>query len=308
MRSGDRPDIDPLLFESLYRECAGRLPGHPLHNPYVNYYRRRDTSPIYTPSKLYVFDFMDEAVTCDTEHREGGGNQEEAPGCVIVIYKPYPSVGQSLLATCRTICQHQPVTDLLIDGLECVDVTEPDDVFTMSRNAVSLRLQDCRLPAAVLSHLLQQMSDCATLRTILLRGTSLAGVTSLNLSNMAESLTCLDLRYTGMSPELCESVCTQLTHLVHLEYIDLSWNPLGDHGRHIAESIRSWGPDPPLRELRLWDCEMPVRVCAPLLSALSTCKQLTRLDLTGNSLTGCLPNLVPDPHPGLHSLEALHVA
>ena len=105
-----------------------------------------------------------------------------------------------------------------------------------------------------------------------------------------------------MSPELCESVCTQLPHLVHLEYIDLSLNPLGDHGRYIAECIRSGGPDPPLRELWLQGCEMPVDACAPLLSALSNCKHLTRLWLTGNTVTGCLPNLVPDPHRGLHSL------
>ena len=295
----------------LYRESAGRLLYKPLHNPYINYPflslpELRDTSAMYTPSKLYFFHGKRAAVTCDTEHREGGGNQEEAPGCAIVIREPHQSVGQSLLAACRTICQHQPVTDLWIWKLVCDDVTEPD-VFNMSRNAVSLVLSFCRLPAAVLNHLLHQVSNCATLRTIDIQWTSLAGVTSLNLSNMAASLTRLDLSNTEMSPELCESVCTQLPHLVHLEDISLSFNHLGDHGRHIAESIRSWGPDPPLRALQLRDCEMPVAVCAPLLSALSTCKHLTVLHLSGNRLTGCLPNLVPDPHPGLHSLEWLAV-
>ena len=300
---------DPSLFVLLYRECTGRLPSHPLHNPYINYYSSytRDTSPIYTPSKLYVFCDMLAAVTCDTEHREGGGNQEEAPECAIAISRPDPSVAQSLLTACHTICQHQPVTDLWIEELECDDVTEAD-VFNMSRNTVSLVLDMCRLPAAVLNHLLHQMSGCTTVRTIDLQDTSLAGVTSLNLSNMAMSLTHLCLQSTEMSPELCESVCTQLPHLMHLQYINLTDNPLGDHGHHITELIRSWGPDPPLRELWLVGCKMPVDVWHQLLSALSTCKQLTCLYLTGNSLMGCLPNLVPDLHPGLHSLELLAVA
>ena len=311
MRGGVHPYMDASLFESLYRECTGRLPGHPLHNPYINYYDHcysyaRDTSPIYIPSKLYVFEGMREDVTCGTEHRGGGGNQEEAPECAIAIWEPHPSVAQSLLTACHTICQHQPVTDLYIERLECDNVAEPE-VFTMSKNAVSLRLPDCRLPAAVLNHLLHQMSDCTTLHTIHLLNTSLAGVTSLNLSNMAASLTHLSLWDTEMSPELCESVCTQLPHLVHLEYIDLSCNPLGVHGHHITESIRSRGPDPPLQQLWLWYCEMPVDVCTPLLSALSTCKQLAHLWLSANSLTGCLSSFLPGLHPGLHSLEALAV-
>ena len=315
-RGGFFKIADASLFESLYSESTGRLPYQPLHNPYINYYNHDtfrshcgpiDKSPVYTPSKLYVFDHMRAAVTCSTEQRGGGGIEEEALGCAIGIFHADPRITQRLLTVCHKICQHQPVTHLCIDWLRCDDVTEPD-VFTMSRNAVSLVLQACRLPAAVLNHLLHQMSDCATLRTIELRDTSLAGVTSLNLSNMAVSLTRLVLHGTEMSPELCERVCTQLPCLIHLGHVDLSQNPLGVHGHHITESIRSGGPDPPLWLLWLEDCKMPVDVCAPLLSALSTCKQLSSLWLSNNRLTGCLPNLVPDPHPGLHSLVELHVA
>ena len=215
MRRGVLTDIDASLFESLYRECAGRLPGTLLHNPYINYYDHdshpRDTPPIYTPSKLYVFRDVQAAVTCDTEHREGGGNQEEAPECTIAIREPDPSVGQSLLTACRTICQHQPVTHLYIWGLRCDDVTEPD-VFNISRNAMSLVLWKCRLPAAVLNHLLHQMSDCTTLRTKDLFGTSLTGVTSLNLRNMAASLTYLDLwAHEDVPGSVCECVYTAPT-------------------------------------------------------------------------------------------------
>ena len=314
MRRGYHPyTAGVALIESLYRESRVSLPGQPYHNAHINYYINprycpgpRDTSPIYTPSKQYVFSQMKEVVTFNTEHKGGEGDQEETLGCAICIVSPDPSVTKSLLTACRTISQHQPITDLCIEELLCDDITEID-VFTMGRNAVSLRLESCSLPLDMLNHLLHQMSDCNTLRTIHLWDTSLEEGTSLNLSNKGVSLTRLVLWNTWMSPELCESVCKQLRHLIHLEHINLSGNPLGIHGHHITKSIRSWGPDPPLQVLWLRDCMMRIEVWGPLLAALSTCKHLTVLGLSGNSLTGCLSSFLPDPHPGLHSLGWLHV-
>ena len=66
------PYIVTSLFESLYQESAVPLPGSAFHNQHINYYshyiddsrkRPRDTTPVFTPSKLYIFSDMEEDVT-----------------------------------------------------------------------------------------------------------------------------------------------------------------------------------------------------------------------------------------------------
>ena len=74
MRSPDgTPYIYRDLLESLYQESAVPLPGSALHNKHINYYdheeddrvrRPRDTTPVFTPCKLYLFEW-DEG-RCDT--------------------------------------------------------------------------------------------------------------------------------------------------------------------------------------------------------------------------------------------------
>ena len=58
--------IDTSLLESLYQESAVPLLDSVLHNQHINYYDRfrpRDTTPVFTPSKLYMFECMMEDVT-----------------------------------------------------------------------------------------------------------------------------------------------------------------------------------------------------------------------------------------------------
>ena len=69
-----KPGINSTLLESIYKEAAIQLPGSALHNQHINYYdhvmdddtkRPRDSTPIYTPSKVYIFNEMMENVTVD---------------------------------------------------------------------------------------------------------------------------------------------------------------------------------------------------------------------------------------------------
>ena len=119
------------------------------------------------------------------------------------------------------------------------------------------------------------------------------------------SLTCLNLGFTGIDSEACEKVCKQLKYLKHLKEIDLSSCPLGSFGVHLVEAIDCWGPHPPLEELHLWNCSMPKKVCAQLLSKLSRCEHLVKLDLSGNISTDCLSNFLPGFHSGLGKLMVL---
>ena len=115
----------------------------------------------------------------------------------------------------------------------------------------------------------------------------------------------LDLGYCSIPeqvwPELLQSLssCKQLSHLI------LGGNTIGKAGRYLAQSITSWGDNPPLQRLDLRDCSIPEQVWPGLFQSLSSCKQLLSLYLNGNTITGCLSSFLSDPHPGLTSLESL---
>ena len=83
-----------------------------------------------------------------------------------------------------------------------------------------------------------------------------------------------------MWPELLQSLssCKQLTNL------NLIHNSIGEAGRRLAQSITSWGDNPPLQQLHLYSCSIPEQVWPELLQSLSSCKQLTNLNLIHNSI------------------------
>ena len=114
----------------------------------------------------------------------------------------------------------------------------------------------------------------------------------------------------------CKLPCKVLSHLLqqmphckqlrtlYLEEITLDKAGLHQiHYRCLVQAIRSWGDNPPLQILNLESCALSGNVCAELLQSLSTCKHLNRLNVSHNTLTGCLSSFVPDPHPGLPQLE-----
>ena len=78
-------------------------------------------------------------------------------------------------------------------------------------------------------------------------------------------------------PELLQSLssCKQLSHL------DLSGNIIGEAGRYLTQSM---GADAPLEHLNLGYSLIPEHVWSGLLQSLSSCKQLSYLDLSGNTI------------------------
>ena len=157
------------LFESLYTESKMQLPGNALHNPLINCCEESDKTPIYIPSKFYVFYNMEKEVGCNNEHSRE--QREEIPECAVYIdmhlFLPAPAVAPSILHACQTICQKQKITNLWIFGLKCND-KKLTDVFLMSPNAQSLYVKYCDLPADVMIHQLKQLAHCRKLNRFLL--------------------------------------------------------------------------------------------------------------------------------------------
>ena len=193
------------------------------------------------------------------------------------------------------------MTDLWINLLKGHNIEETD-IFTMGEQTQSLVLFGCCFQTHVWNNILHLPGDSPTIKTLNLTSSDLKDVTSLNLSSMT-SLTRLYLSNAKMLPELTENVCKELRCLVHLEYLNLWGTRLGDNGSLIAESIRMWEPDPPLREFHLWDCILNPKSSGQLLASLNLCRNLVDLRLGGNKLTGSVAIFIPDSHPGLPLLK-----
>ena len=156
------------VLHSLYAESKVPLPGHPLHNQHINWYKHMsgeslgDITPIRTPSKLYEFYHVREPIEYAVPDDEQG---DEPPECGMKIYWP----AKSLFTTCRRISERQPVTDLQILGLNCDNLTNVE-VPIMSKNTRSLLLIQCNLPVYIVSsfvsNILRQLSDCITLQML----------------------------------------------------------------------------------------------------------------------------------------------
>ena len=155
MRTSEYPSIDADLFKSLHAESAVKWSDHPLHNQFVNHHDHReddqnerplDTTPVFHPSRVYHFWYMEEAVVVDAHHSE--------IDCVMYIYRPAESVTNNILTTCSTISLHQPVRNLRMFGVTCLDSS-----LTALRmiNPQSLHLFDCDLPDQFVRSLIRDL-------------------------------------------------------------------------------------------------------------------------------------------------------
>ena len=161
---------DDYLFQSLYRESSIPLPGSPLHNHHINicdpledglmtrpfdvanasqskehlvkrldhftryYFNQYSISTekvhVQFPSKLYVFKNLRANLIYDIKSRQ---KEEKLSECAIEILQPDPLVAKSVLSTCHKISQYQSVTDFVIDGTYCQDMTASEAPI-MSKN------------------------------------------------------------------------------------------------------------------------------------------------------------------------------
>ena len=55
---------DMRFFQSLYKESSIKLQGTAFHNQHINCYFERDPSPVYLPSKLFLFHNMRKNIEC----------------------------------------------------------------------------------------------------------------------------------------------------------------------------------------------------------------------------------------------------
>ena len=160
------------VLHSLYTESKVPLPGNALHNQHINCYKHMrgdslgDITPIRTPSKLYEFYHVREAIEYAVP---SDGFEDQLPECGMKIYWPNPTTAKNLFSVCRKISERQPITDLQILGLNCDNLTSAEAPI-MSKHARSLLLIQCNLPVYIVSsfvsNILHQLSDCVSLQML----------------------------------------------------------------------------------------------------------------------------------------------
>ena len=187
---------DTSLFKSLYSESKVTLPGHPLHNKYINRYNQLyydDAAPVYTPSQYYKFANMKEDIVL-----EHSGSEAEIPECMMDITDPDESVRKSLLTTCRTISEVQAVADLRMEEVRCEDLTAAD-APRISGNVRSVCLIRCALPVSYLRSIVNQLLDCgATLQRLDMSYMDLSGAEK-DLDELLERIVSLHERGEAQS-------------------------------------------------------------------------------------------------------------
>ena len=152
-----------------------------------------------------------------------------------------------------------------------------------------LSLHNCSLSVTASLELVQSLSSCRQLTLLDLAQNKLGEAGH----QLAQSI-----RSWGDEPPLqklylynCSLTATASLELVqslsscrHLTLLDLEDNKLGEAGHHLAQSIRSWGDEPSLHELRFYNCSFPAAASFELVQSLSSCRHLTLLNLGENRL------------------------
>ena len=245
---------------------------------------------------------MKAKIACNIQQRN-----PDVPECTMSITVPDESVTKNLLSVCHRICQHQAVTNLDILIVICEDLME-FLVSNIGKNIESLKIRCCELPTETLSHLMQQINGCSTLRVLDLSWTTVTGCFSGFLPEPHPGLPkieVLNLWETELYKDDLQHLLSMTYKLPKLHKLDLSHKTL-------TGCLSSFLPDPHpglpvLEELKLSRTALNKEDLKRLFSIIQLKKlpKLQVLDLSDNSLTGSLSRFLPDPHPGLPELEKL---
>ena len=309
------------FFRLVWAESRSQLPWLPLQNPYFNWFDHqrdnqhglaRDRSCVYIPSEYYSFQNLKERISSHNiqEH-------EQFDECSIVIDSPHPDVVDSLLSTCSTICKHQPVANLCLFNLR-IKNTAIENIFKLSPNAEFLVVEDCILPSNMMTCLFKKMSVCSTLKGIRLKNNTFEepGKSLIHLSEAIRKqgdnneLEYLVIWNCSLTPDHCSSILQSLSTCKYLTYICLSGKVVGNGGKLLAESIRNWGINPPLKYLYLENCGLHEDDCAELLQSLLGCSNLVDANLSGNTIGKAARHLVEviQTLSSYHKLEKLYLS
>ena len=174
----------------------------------------------------------------------------------------------------------------------------------------TLQLNDCKIPEDVCSSIVKSLHTCKNITFLDLSGNSL-GDEAQRLQefivNVGSKLQRLQLSNCRIPEHICGKILKSLATCQDLSFLDLSGDTVGAAGYHLSQSVRTWGLETPLQGLLLRGCQIPENVYGEILRSISSCKDLTYLDLSSNTVGGSTHHLVESikemgPNPPLQGL------
>ena len=205
-------------------------------------------------------------------------------------------------------CKHLSYLDMSENSIGRAGYYLPKLIKSLGDNCqlIKLFLEHCSIPIDVWAELLQSLFCCKQLSNLNLSGNSI-GEASRHLVKFISSLKCLHFNHCSIPEPVWVELLQSLSYSTRLYYLDIGGNVIGDAGQYLAQSITSLGDNPALEWLDLTDCSISKHIWLQVFHSLSSCSRLETLDLSVNTLTGCLSSFLSDPYPGLTSLGWLYL-
>ena len=153
----------------------------------------------------------------------------------------------------------------------------------------SLSLRNCSIPEPDCYEILRALSACKNLTYLDLGGNCL-GNSGKHLVQIIEnmgpnpSLQELHLENFSLPEEVCCDLMKSARKCMNLKGLNLTGNPVGKAGKHIADVIRNLQPATQLESLYLRNCSMLDDIWVNLLKSLGTCRNIGYLDLSGHKI------------------------
>ena len=198
----------------------------------------------------------------------------------------WPGVLQSL-SSCKWLC-YLNLLDNTIGEAGCY-LAQAITSWGDNPPLKALILESCSIPEQVWPGVLQSLSSCQQLTDLNLLDNTIGEAgryLAQSITSWGENppLEALNLENCSIPEQMCLELLQSLSCCNVLSILDLSGNTIGEAGHYLSQSITSWGDSPPLENLFLSHCSIPEHVWPELLQSLSSCKQLTGLDLSGDTI------------------------
>ena len=152
-----------------------------------------------------------------------------------------------------------------------------------------LALENCSIPEDSCGEIVDSLVTCKKLTTLNLSENTVGKyghqfANSIRQWGDNPPLKELYLHNCSILEDSCGEIVDSLVTCTNLTALNLSENTVGKYGHQFANSIRQWGHNPPLQELALENCSIPEDSCGEIVDSLVTCRNLTRLVLSQNTI------------------------
>ena len=161
-----------------------------------------------------------------------------------------------------------------------------------------LWLYNCSISTSASLELVQSLTRCKQLTVLNLGKLNLSKAAHHLLESIkswGEDSPLQDLFLYNCSLPVAVSIelLKSLAAFRQLTALNLGKNDLGEAGYQLAQTIRSWGDEPPLQALRLQNCLLTEAASIEIVQSLSICRHLTVLNL-GKNFLGEAAHLLSD--------------